>query len=465
MNLLLRLRKAHRRHKAWVVTFRRSWYVDLLGSLVLGLLSYLLALWIRWGGDVPSHLWQQIPYAAAAGLVGVFVGGSLVDLWDRQRSWLAISYGAFVTSTLSVLFAMASAYAFRVVAIPRLTFAMALVILWVGLACWKWAVLRVTRAGSSGLADGSSRAGNGHREIRVAELAELLQGARTLKDGLVIRPNARDLLLASSRFFEDGDRLLLEIRPRACQWPAPILKRVADVVLSVVGLVVLAPLWIVAAVAIRLDSPGPILFRQTRVGHGGRRFEILKFRTMVDRAEDRTGPVLASRDDPRVTRVGRWLRAFRIDEIPQLVNVLRGEMSLVGPRPERPEFVEEFRKKIEGYDLRHLVKPGITGLAQIRGNYDTPAEDKLRFDLAYIFLWSPLLDLKIMLQTIGTMLTPERARSSRPVAEPPPARASETPHFGSAFQEVAASQDGALEREGGSLTTSRKAAGEREEDL
>lgn len=164
--------------------------------------------------------------------------------------------------------------------------------------------------------------------------------------------------------------------------------------------------------AIQLDSHGPIFYRQTRVGQGGRLFEVVKFRTMVEDTEAKTGPVLASVDDRRITRVGRFLRALRLDEFPQLLNVLRGEMSLVGPRPERPEFVEQFRMNIEGYDLRHLVKPGITGLAQIRGRYDTPAEDKLRFDLAYIFLWSPLLDIKIMLQTIGIMLTPERARGA-----------------------------------------------------
>ena len=166
------------------------------------------------------------------------------------------------------------------------------------------------------------------------------------------------------------------------------------------------------AAAIRLDSPGPVVYRQTRVGEGGRLFELINFRTMVVNAEADTGPVLATAHDPRITRVGRLLRALRLDELPQLINVLRGEMSLVGPRPERPEFVEQFRKTIPGYDLRHLVKPGITGLAQIRGRYDTPAEDKLRYDVAYVFLWSALLDLKIMLQTFGIMLTPERARGA-----------------------------------------------------
>ncbi|MGE5481396.1 MAG: sugar transferase [Bacteroidota bacterium] len=229
---------------------------------------------------------------------------------------------------------------------------------------------------------------------------------------IVLLPEAYELILASAGFMEDGDRLMLSIYPRACRWPWPMIKRMADVVLSLIGLVVLSPFLAVIALAIRLDSPGPVIFRQARVGKGGRVFDVLKFRTMVPDAEAHTGAVIAAGNDPRITRVGRWLRMLRLDEFPQLINVLQGTMSLVGPRPERPEFEAEFRTTIEGYDLRHLVKPGITGLAQIRGRYDTPAEDKLRYELAYIFLWSPLLDLKIILQTIAVMLTPEQASSS-----------------------------------------------------
>ncbi|WP_324718094.1 sugar transferase [Carboxydochorda subterranea] len=423
MGRLQRSGKLNGEPKGWLGTLLSSWHADLLGSLVLGGVSYFLALWIRWGGHVPSHLWQPVGYAASAGLLGLVIGGSLVDLWGRHRSWAAVSYSAFLASSFSILFAMASVYALRVVAIPRLTFALAVGLLWGCLVLWQWILLRIKAAWSADAVSTSMDIREQGLGDHVTELTHLLSGDKPLNGNVVVLPGARELLLASSRFYEDGDHLLLEIRPRACQWPAPALKRMIDVLLSSFGLVLTSPVWILAALAVRLDTPGPVLFQQARVGQGGRIFEILKFRTMVDHAEDDTGPVLASRDDPRVTRVGRWLRTFRIDELPQLLNVLRGDMSLIGPRPERPEFVKHYREEIEGYDLRHLVKPGITGLAQIRGRYDTAAEDKLRFDLAYIFLWSPLLDLKIILQTIEVMLTPERARGvTRKTPSAPAAR-------------------------------------------
>lgn len=432
-----------------------------LAGAAIAAAAYVAALWLRWRGAVPEPLWAHLAYVVPAGVLGMLAAGSLVDLFSPGQSWSMALYGALVTSFVSVIGAMAATFAFRVTALPRLTFALAFILLWIGLAVFTWASSLVrprpaTRSGNVAVAwPEESSASAPDDALRILEKTGELT---------VMRPSAHELVMASAWVHEDFNGLKLNVAPRALRWPVPLLKRAVDVVLSLLVLVAGLPIWLLVMLAIRLDSPGPALYRQTRVGQRGRLFEVIKFRTMVTDAEADSGPVLASADDPRVTRVGRFLRAFRLDEIPQFINVLRGEMSVVGPRPERPEFVEEFRKKIQGYDLRHLVKPGITGLAQVRGSYDTPAEDKLRFDLAYIFLWSPLLDLKIMLRTIGTMLTPERARSSRPVAEPPPARAGETARFGSAFQAVAASQDGVLEGGGGSLTTSRKAAGERKED-
>ena len=433
-----------------------------IGSAVIAVLSYLVALWLRWWGAVPDVLWMHMAYVLPPAVLGCLIGGSLVHLFGPAQSWSLALYGAFVTSSISVIAAMAGTFTFRVTAIPRLTFALAFFLLWGGLAIFARASARVSRSG----AIGSPAPSPAVRSMRAEEsrLDRVLPMLRNTGRLTIVNPGVFELVLASAQVREDTYGLALCIEPRALQWPVPLLKRFVDVVVSLVVLVGGLPIWLLVMLAIRLDSPGCVLYRQTRVGQGGRLFEVIKFRTMVVDAEAQSGPVLASADDPRVTRVGRFLRAFRLDEVPQFINVLRGEMSVVGPRPERPEFVEQFRKKIEGYDLRHLVKPGITGLAQIRGNYDTPAEDKLRFDLAYIFLWSPLLELKIMLQTIGTMLTPERARSSRPMAEPPPARAAETSRLASAFQEVAASQDGALESGGGRLVPLRRAAGGAKED-
>jgi len=180
-----------------------------------------------------------------------------------------------------------------------------------------------------------------------------------------------------------------------------VLKRGFDLLFGTFGLVAAAPFMLAIAVALRLTSPGPILYRQERMGVDGRRFKMLKFRTMRINAEAETGPVWARPDDPRRTKLGVFLRRTSLDELPQLLNVLHGEMSLVGPRPERPSFVEEFRRRVPGYMLRHKVKAGITGWAQINGwRGDTSIERRIECDLYYIERWTLGFDLKILLQTL-----------------------------------------------------------------
>ena len=184
-------------------------------------------------------------------------------------------------------------------------------------------------------------------------------------------------------------------------------KRALDLVLGSVGLLLVAPLLPLVALAIKLDSPGPVLFTQLRVGAGDREFTIYKFRSMRADAEKDSGAVWASTGDPRITRLGSFLRKSRIDEIPQLWNVLRGDMSLVGPRPERPEFVAELKKEIPYYSERHFVKPGVTGWAQVRYPYGASVQDaieKLRYDLYYIKNYSLLFDLRIIWRTVGVVL-------------------------------------------------------------
>ncbi len=186
-----------------------------------------------------------------------------------------------------------------------------------------------------------------------------------------------------------------------------LVKRVTDIALASLGLVLAAPIMAVVAALIRLDSPGPALFRQERVGEGDRPFVLYKFRSMRQDAEAATGPKWAERNDPRVTRLGRWLRTLRLDELPQLWNVLRGDMSFVGPRPERPHFVAELTARIPYYSQRHAVKPGITGWAQVRYPYGSSVEDaveKLQYDLYYIKNLSFALDVTVILQTIKVVL-------------------------------------------------------------
>jgi exopolysaccharide biosynthesis polyprenyl glycosylphosphotransferase len=182
---------------------------------------------------------------------------------------------------------------------------------------------------------------------------------------------------------------------------AGLIKRASDTILSLSAIVVLSPVFVVIAAIIKLNDRGPVFYRQVRVGLGGRYFRIIKFRSMSNDAESQLGAIWSVPHDPRCTRVGRLLRRSGLDELPQLWNVLRGEMSLVGPRPERPEFTGEFEKEYPSYDTRHNVRCGITGYAQIHGwRGFTSLEERLRHDLYYIRHWSLLLDLKIMALTI-----------------------------------------------------------------
>ncbi|MFN0008892.1 MAG: TIGR03013 family XrtA/PEP-CTERM system glycosyltransferase [Planctomycetota bacterium] len=186
-----------------------------------------------------------------------------------------------------------------------------------------------------------------------------------------------------------------------------LLKRSVDIALSSIGILLSWPLMLATAIAVRLDSPGPILFRQERVGRDGLSFTLLKFRSMRADAEKTTGPVWASEDDPRITRSGRFIRRARLDELPQLWNVLAGQMSMVGPRPERPVFVEELAKKIPYFRQRHIVKPGLTGWAQISYRYGASFQDsvqKLQYDLFYIKNQSLLFDLSILFNTVKIVI-------------------------------------------------------------
>jgi exopolysaccharide biosynthesis polyprenyl glycosylphosphotransferase len=187
-----------------------------------------------------------------------------------------------------------------------------------------------------------------------------------------------------------------------------VIKRLVDITLALGGLILASPLLLVAAVLIKLQDGGAVIYSQERVGQRGETFRVHKLRTMVGNAEEDTGPVWASPGDPRVTRIGRWLRKLRIDEIPQTWNVLKGEMSFVGPRPERPVFVAALQRKYGVYALRHLLRPGITGWAQICCPYAASEEDtllKLEYDLYYLQNASLLFDLRIILKTISIVIS------------------------------------------------------------
>ncbi|MGE5316234.1 MAG: undecaprenyl-phosphate glucose phosphotransferase [Acidobacteriota bacterium] len=224
---------------------------------------------------------------------------------------------------------------------------------------------------------------------------------------LKIQPDMYDIISGQARTNQLYGVPLIEIMPRIMQPWEESAKRIVDIVVSLSVLVVSSPLWIAIGIAIKLDSPGPVVYSQERVGKDEKLFKMHKFRSMRADAESKSGPVWAPKNDTRVTRIGKFLRKTRLDEIPQFINVLAGEMSLVGPRPERPFFVEKLSKEIPLYKRRLAVRPGITGWAQIKQGYDTSIDDvrsKVRYDLFYIENMSFRMDIKILLTTVYVMV-------------------------------------------------------------
>jgi len=234
-------------------------------------------------------------------------------------------------------------------------------------------------------------------------LVDIISRVENKGIGLKIVPDLYEILSGQARTSQLYGIPLIDIMPELMPEWEKKLKRISDVTVSLLILIVTLPLNILVAILIKLDSRGPILFKQDRIGMNNKEFKIYKFRSMFPDAEKNTGPVWSKKDDPRVTRVGKILRQLRIDEIPQFFNVLKGEMSLVGPRPERPYFVEMLAEKLPYYKRRLKVRPGITGWAQVKHKYDESIEDvkvKLRYDLFYIENMSLRMDIKILARTI-----------------------------------------------------------------
>lgn len=238
-------------------------------------------------------------------------------------------------------------------------------------------------------------------------LVDIISKVENKGIGLKIVPDLYEILSGQARTSQLYGIPLIDIMPELMPEWEKKLKRLSDIFISLLILIVTLPLNILVALFIKLDSRGPIFFKQERSGMGNKNFNIYKFRSMYQDAEKHTGPVWSQKDDPRVTRVGRMIRKLRIDEIPQMFNVLKGEMSLVGPRPERPYFVEQLSQQIPYYKRRLKVRPGITGWAQVKHKYDENIEDvkvKLRYDLFYIENMSLRMDIKILARTILVVL-------------------------------------------------------------
>ena len=233
---------------------------------------------------------------------------------------------------------------------------------------------------------------------------EILLHCMYLRKIVYIVPEVFEIALLNAIVIHFDDMPLILMDRLSLSFEQRLFKRAFDIVVTVAALPLLLPFLSAVALGVKLTSPGKVFYSQERVTNGGHIYKIYKFRTMREDAELLTGPVVSSDNDERVTSFGRFLRRYHIDEFPQLINVIKGDMSLVGPRSERPYFVERFNRDIDGYAIRNNVKAGLTGYAQIFGNYATQAEIKLKYDIMYIKNYSLLLDVKLILQTFNTIM-------------------------------------------------------------
>lgn len=237
-------------------------------------------------------------------------------------------------------------------------------------------------------------------KLEEAEKIKIYQLVTQKDKKLFLNTTFENLITINANIMNFDDESIIESTGFNIQPEDALFKRIFDIVVSLVLLIIALPFMLLTAILVKVSSPGPIIYKQIRITKDQREFPIYKFRSMSATAEAKSGPVLAKSNDARVTPVGKFIRAVRFDELPQLINVLKGDMSIIGPRPERPYFVDQFNEENPYYYLRHNVRAGITGYAQVYGKYVSDYNSKLKFDLLYIKKYSILLDLKILLQTI-----------------------------------------------------------------
>lgn len=415
--------------------------------------AFVTSFYIRFGCDLQSRLSnfqafvKIVPLLSACGIATLYFSGLYTNWMRKSKSFVV--HSALTSAGLIVLAAIVVSFWERAFELPRTVFPIAFAILAPLLAASHLLAQHLHKSFLGGrltlivardaqsVSTLAKKFGQAHSwylvhkiltveqlaclpfvlpEVETVVLGEMFRDrdhvvslcVQARKEVLLV-PAVSHLLAFSSRTQLVDDLLMFSVQPPSLSAIQKVLKNTMDVLLSGVLSVLASPLMILAYCLIRLDSPGPAIYTQQRVGKDGKLFDVFKFRTMRIDAEEKSGPVLACERDPRVTMVGRYLRASRIDELPQLMNVLLGDMSFVGPRPERMCFVEQFERTTPSYRLRLDVKPGITGLAQVWGRYSTSVDDKLRLDLMYITNYSLILDLNIIMQTLRVVLLREGA--------------------------------------------------------
>ncbi|MER2108131.1 MAG: sugar transferase [Solibacillus sp.] len=414
-------------------------------DLFLVFIAYIIAFHVRYDTILMEN-WSAflalVPWILLIALFCIMMYE--LYLVDRKSKWDIIR-NVFVALTLMMFFTMAASFLFREFALPRSVILISYIIGNVLLVGWKFLIYAIFSTKSNVVlfvgdhdeqekithqmgqqfgkrtaiqhADRDESLSVIFEKMAVADYVVL--GAKTasdtkskviyeaIKNGKIVYviPDFYDVLLSQSIITTIDDTMVMGVKPFGLSISQQITKRLYDIVVSLIALIVLLPLFVCIMLLMKVKEPGgSIFYKQARLGQHNREFTIYKFRSMIEGAEKLTGPVLAGQDDPRITKFGHFMRKTRIDELPQLFNVLKGDMSIVGPRPEREFFIKQFEKEHSSYKYRSTVKPGITGYAQIMGKYTTSVEDKLRFDLFYIRNYSFVLDMIIQFRTVIVLL-------------------------------------------------------------
>lgn len=417
--------------------------LTIVGDVALYNISVLIAFYLRFGREVPARNFYT--YEKSAVLISIlfllvnFLLGAYVYYNRRISDVVFVTVLGQILTTLGLIMIT---FMGRLFAFPRSVLALSFLISVVVLSVWRVLIffmyLRLTPDKHVAVVsyrdelpaiiqNFASNKNNKHR-VTVVITDHFIENAQkalphvdiyyltkslgdddrraiidlAIKNGkhLLLPSTFDNLLLLRPNLMNFEDESVMGISEFRLTAEDAFIKRVFDILVSLILFVIASPFMLVSALLVKLTSKGPVIYKQTRITLNQREFCIYKFRTMRVDAEKQSGPVLASAHDSRITSVGKWLRKLRLDELPQIINVLKGDMSIVGPRPERPVFVDEFNQEEPHYYLRHNVRAGITGYAQVYGKYASDYHSKLKFDLLYIKEYSLFLDVKILLQTI-----------------------------------------------------------------
>lgn len=414
----------------------------IVGSLV-SLACIYLSFYIKFAGDIPARNFR----AFEGSYLWIFIGFIIINILFEtyifyNKTVLDLFYFTMLSQLVLTIFMMAVTYAGSWLTFPRSVIMINFVVGTFGMFLYNsfvyWAYHRI-RGKKKILVVGDEKSAinairnfdlmkNRRHEVTHVVLSNYYNNVRNNADevdivyvtGLIeeservkiyeylteqnkkmfLSPNFQNLMMVKPNIMNFEDESIIEVSPFKISAEEELIKRSIDILVALVLIIITAPIMLIAMIAIKLDSPGPVLYKQERITKNQREFNILKFRSMSVTAEQDSGPVLATSNDSRVTKVGRTIRSLRIDELPQLFNVLKGDMSLVGPRPERPFFVNQFKEANPYYSLRHNVRAGITGYAQVYGKYSTDFNSKLNFDLLYIKNYSLSFDFKLLFQTV-----------------------------------------------------------------